>query len=263
MKKTPAKKPPRPLVLKFGTGVLSTRGGGALNAARFRSIADEIAGIVQGGIPCVIVSSAAVAAGVAELGLASRPEDLPGKQACAAVGQPRLMRLYGDSFRRHAIRVAQLLLTHGDIDSRTRRENARITLERLLSVPCVVPVINENDSVAVEEMRFGDNDRLSAEVAQLVGASRLLLLTSADGLTDSKERRIPVVRDLAAAFAHVRPDQGAFSVGGMRTKLEAVRIALAAGIPATILDGRQPGQITAAARGGNAGTRFPVPCSRK
>jgi glutamate 5-kinase len=249
----------RRLVIKFGTGVLAKPGGGALDAARFASIADEIAAIVAGGHPCVIVSSAAIAAGVAALGLARRPEDLPGKQACAAVGQPRLMRLYDDSFKKHGFRVAQLLLTHGDIDSRTRRANARITLERLLESRSVIPVINENDSVAVEEMRFGDNDQLSAEVAVLVGASRLILASSTDGVVDSSGRRLRLCRDLDRALELVRPEKGAFSVGGMRTKLEAVRTCLAAGIPATIVDGRKPGGLLRAAAGGDGGTRFPVP----
>lgn len=252
-----------PVVLKFGTGVLARQGGSALDRAQFRRIAEEVAGIIDSGIPCVIVSSAAVAAGVAALGFDKRPDDLPGKQACAAVGQPRLMRLYIEAFQRYGITVAQLLLTHGDIDSRTRHANARNTLAKLLSVPRVVPIINENDSVAVEELRsgnnrIGDNDRLSAEVAVLVGASRLVILTSSDGLIDATGRRIRRVTDLASAFVHVRPDKGEFSVGGMATKLEAVGIALAAGIPATIADGRRPGQIALAAKGRDAGTRFVV-----
>ena len=253
--------PRGPVVLKFGTGVLARQGGSALDRAQFRRIAGEVAGIIDSGVPCVMVSSAAVAAGVAALGFDKRPEDLPGKQACAAVGQPRLMRLYTEAFQRHGITVAQLLLTHGDIDSRTRHANARNTLAKLLSVPRVVPIINENDSVAVEELRsgnnlIGDNDRLSAEVAVLVGASRLVLLTSSDGLIDARGRRIRRVTDLASAFVHVRPDKGEFSVGGMATKLEAVGIALAAGIPATIADGRRPGQIALAASGRDVGTRF-------
>jgi glutamate 5-kinase len=259
------KKPRGPVVLKFGTGVLAHPGGSALDRAQFRRIAEEVAGVIDSGCSCVIVSSAAVAAGVAALGYDKRPGDLPGKQACAAVGQPRLMHLYTGAFQHHGITVAQLLLTHGDIDSRTRHANARNTLARLLSVPRVVPIINENDSVAVEELRagnnrIGDNDRLSAEVAVLVGASRLVLVTSSNGLTDAKGRRIRRVNDLSSAFQHVRPDKGAFSVGGMATKLEAVGIALAAGIPTTIADGRQPGQIALAAAGRDAGTRFIVSC---
>ena len=252
------RRPPRRIVLKFGTGVLSRPGGSSLDAAQFRRIAADVAALVAAGDRCIIVSSAAIAAGVPVMGLSGRPEDLHGKQACAAVGQPRLMRLYEDSFRRHELLVAQLLLTHDDIDSRTRRRNAHNTLERLLEHGHIVPIINENDSVAVEEVRFGDNDQLSAEVAILAGASRLLLVTSTDGITDAKGRRVAKIADLREAEALVRPEKGAFSVGGMRTKLEAVRSALAAGIPCTIIDGRKPGQIAAAAAGRNAGTRFGV-----
>jgi glutamate 5-kinase len=244
------------IVLKFGTGILAKPGGGALDVKQFRRFADEVSSLVLAGHPCVMVSSAAIAAGVSVLGLKARPTDLHGKQACAAVGQPELMRLYTDSFRRHGLTVAQLLLTHGDIDSRTRRANARNTLERLLETGSIVPIINENDSVAVEEVRFGDNDRLSAEVALLVRASRLLLLTSSDGLTNHSGQRLKIVRDMEKAFSFVRPEKGEYSVGGMHTKLEAVQIAVSAGIPATILDGRQPGQIAMAAAGADAGTRF-------
>ncbi len=246
------------IVLKFGTGVLAKPGGGALDVKQFRRFADEVSALVLAGHPCVLVSSAAIAAGVAVLGLKARPTDLHGKQACAAVGQPELMRLYTDSFRRHGFKVAQLLLTHGDIDSRTRRANARNTLERLLESGRIVPIINENDSVAVEEVRFGDNDRLSAEVALLVKASRLLLLTNSDGLTDHSGRRLKIVRDMEKAFSFVRPEKGEYSVGGMRTKLEAVQIAVTAGISATILNGSAAGQIPLGAAGADAGTRFVV-----
>ncbi|MFA7344326.1 MAG: glutamate 5-kinase [Terrimicrobiaceae bacterium] len=250
------------LVIKLGTGVLS-RSGRALEGAQFRRIAREVADLHKSGTSCILVSSAAIAAGVRVLGLAGRPDDLPGKQACAAAGQPELMRLYAASFRAHGLRVAQLLLTHGDIDSRMRRTNARNTLDRLLSSGPVVPVVNENDSVAVEELRFGDNDRLSAEVAQLVRADHLVILTSVDGLQDAHGKRVPEVRDIAAASRLVRPDKGAESVGGMKTKLEAVKLAVGSGIPCSILDGRKPGQIAAALDGKNVGTRFPLPVNRR
>ena len=248
------------LVIKLGTGVLS-RTGRALDTAQFRRIAREVAELHKSGISCILVSSAAIAAGVRVLGLPRRPDDLPGKQACAAAGQPELMRLYAASFRAHGMSVAQLLLTHGDIDSRMHRTNARNTLDRLLSSGPVVPIINENDSVAVEELRFGDNDRLSAEVALLLRADHLVILTSVDGLQDTKGHRVPEVRDIASVARLVRPDKGEESVGGMKTKLEAVKIAVEAGLPCTILDGRKPGQIAAALAGKDVGTRFPV--SRK
>ncbi len=248
------------LVIKLGTGVLS-RTGRALETAQFRRIAREVAGLHKSGTSCILVSSAAIAAGVRVLGLPRRPDELPGKQACAAAGQPELMRLYAASFRAHGMHVAQLLLTHGDIDSRIHRSNARNTLDWLLKSGPVVPIINENDSVAVEELRFGDNDRLSAEVAQLVRADYLAILTSVDGIQDACGKRVPEIRDMSAAARLVRPDKGEESVGGMKTKLEAVRLAVDSGIPCSILDGRKPGQIAAALAGKDVGTRFPV--SRK
>lgn len=244
------------LVIKLGTGVLSRSGGRALDRAQFRRLAAEVAALHKKGVSCTLVSSAAIAAGVRLLGLERRPADLPGKQACAAAGQPELMRLYAASFRGHGLHVAQLLLTHGDIDSRMHRTNARNTLERLLASRTVVPVINENDSVAVEELRFGDNDRLSAEVALLLRADHLVILTSVDGLQDSQGKRVAKVSDISSVSQFVRPDKGEESVGGMKTKLEAVKLAVAAGIPCSIVDGRKPGQIAAAFAGKDVGTKF-------
>lgn len=251
------------IVLKFGTGILSRSAGRALDGTQFRRFAAEISSLIQAGHSCVLVSSAAIAAGVHALGLTKRPDDLPGKQACAAAGQPELMRLYAASFRRHGLTVAQLLLTHEDIDSRTRRRNARNTLDRLLAAGSVIPIINENDTVALEEIRFGDNDRLSAEVAHLVDADLLLLLTSSDGLMDSDGHRIAEARNVADVMRHVRPDKGEMSVGGMQAKLQAVDLALGHGVPAAILDGRQPGQIAACLEGKDVGTRFPVSRRKK
>ncbi|HEY5814412.1 MAG TPA: glutamate 5-kinase, partial [Terrimicrobiaceae bacterium] len=209
-----------------------------------------------------VVSSAAIAAGVHTLGLDQRPRDLPSKQACAAVGQPKLMSLYAVAFKRHGLIVAQLLLTHDDIDSRMRRKNAFNTIERILKERNTVPIINENDTVAVEELRFGDNDRLSAEVAELVKANVLLFLTSSDGLTDSAGKRIAKVGKVAEVLGHVRSEMGEFSVGGMRTKLQAIDYALSHGITAFILDGRKPGQISAALEGRDVGTRFSITAAR-
>lgn len=253
----------RPVVLKLGTGILAREGGCSLDESQFRHLCAEIADLAAAGIPCVVVSSAAVAAGVDALGLSKRPSDLAGKQACAAVGQPALMNAYARHLSRHGLRPAQLLLTHDDIFASGRRRNASITLAKLLSSPGVVPIINENDSVAVEELRFGDNDRLSAEVAQLVNARLLILLTSADGLLgratpSAKIARIPVVTDIAGAFRHVTPEKGEHSTGGMKAKLSAVRTAVEAGIETVIAHGRRKGTIAGAVAGHDVGTRFPV-----
>jgi glutamate 5-kinase len=139
-----------------------------------------------------------------------------------------------------------------------RRENAGNTLERLLERGNVVPIVNENDSVAVEELCFGDNDHLSAEVATLASANLLIILTSVDGLLDANGNVVPVVRDVDSVAGLVRDDRGKLSVGGMVTKLEAVRLALTAGITTVIANGRKPGLVAALAAGGPGGTRFPV-----
>lgn len=246
------------IIFKLGTGILSNNGGRALDIPQFQRIAAETALLKkEKGVECAIVSSGAVAAGIPVLGLDERPTDLVGKQACAAVGQPALMSRYEESFQPHGIHVGQLLLSHSDIDSRMRRNNARSTMECLLQNPKVVPIVNENDSVAVEELHFGDNDRLSAEVASLVGADLLVILTSVDGLLDGKIL-VPQVRSIDEAFRFVTEETGRFSVGGMRTKLEAARIAAEVGIPTIIANGRLPGVLVRIAAGEAVGTRFLV-----
>jgi glutamate 5-kinase len=246
------------IVLKFGSGILARPKGNALDESQFTKLADAVSGLVAGGAECIIVSSGAVAAGMPVLGLKERPAELTTRQACAAAGQSRLMGLYSEKFGAHGLRVAQLLLTHGDLDSRMRRENAGNTLECLLKRGNVVPVVNENDSVAVEELRFGDNDHLSAEVATLAKANLLIILTSVDGLMDAEGKVVPVVEDIEAVAGLVRSDKGKLSVGGMVTKLEAVRLALDAGIPTVIANGRKPRSIAAIAAGKAGGTRFVV-----
>ena len=258
----------RPVVLKFGTGILATEGGCSLDTMQFRRLCADIAALSGAGIPCVIVSSAAVAAGVDALALPKRPTDLAGKQACAAVGQPALMGAYTRHLASHGLRPAQLLLTHDDIFNESRRRNATVTLSKLLSSPGIIPIINENDSVAVEELRFGDNDRLSAEVAKLLQARLLILLTSADGLLaksakNVKPTRIPIVTDLAGAFRHVTPEKGEHSTGGMKAKLQAVETAVSAGVETVIAHGRKNGQIAGAVKGLDVGTRFPARKNRK
>ncbi|HWB60490.1 MAG TPA: glutamate 5-kinase [Chthoniobacteraceae bacterium] len=249
---------PKRIVLKFGSGILAQPDGSALDTAQFFRFGAEVSALVKAGHECIIVSSGAVAAGLKALGLAERPRDLPAIQACAAVGQSKLMELYAKAFATHRVNVAQLLLTHDDLDSRLRYHNAKSTLNRLLQTRNVVPIINENDSVAVEELKFGDNDRLSAEVAILAGADLLVLLTSVDGLLDKKRRLVPVVNDVRKVESLVRVEKGRFSVGGMASKLQAVKAAVEAGVQAAIANGRTPGQIQALVNGGRAGTLFPA-----
>jgi glutamate 5-kinase len=251
-------KQPRRILLKFGSGILTRPHANALDEKQFRRLASDVAQLVGDGCECIIVSSGAVAAGMRVVGLKERPLHLTTGQACAAVGQSKLMHLYASMFAKHRLNVAQLLLTHGDLDSRTRHQNARNTLRRLLECRNVVPVINENDSVAVEELRFGDNDRLSAEVAVLAEAELLIMLTSVDGLMDLAGKRIPMIADVAEAARFVRTEKNRFSVGGMVSKLEAVKVAITAGIPAVIANGRRAGIILRIAAGERVGTFFPV-----
>jgi len=256
-------KKPKRIVLKFGSGILASARGNALDEKQFERLAREVSQLVRAGHQCVIVSSGAVAAGMRVMNLKERPRELTTGQACAAVGQSKLMQLYAAKFAEHELNVAQLLLTHGDLDSRTRQRNAKNTLVRLLECKNVVPIINENDSVAVEELRFGDNDRLSAEVAMLANADLLVILTSVDGLLNERGEVIPLVSDIADAAKFVREEKGKFSVGGMTTKLDAVRLALDAGIPAIIANGRRKNLIPLIVAGKGACTRFAVSSARK
>ena len=243
------------ILLKFGSGILARRDGSGLDSGQFARLTTQVARLVARGHECLIVTSGAVAAGLGVLGLKERPADLASLQACAAVGQSKLMQLYETMFARHELHVAQLLVTHGDIDSRTRGANVKLTLDRLLASG-IVPVINENDSVAVEELKFGDNDRLSAEVAMLARADLLILLTSVDGLLDARGRVVPVVDDVDAVAKLADGSRGKFSVGGMASKLQAVKAAVEAGIPTVIANGRKPAQIATIAAGKQTGTRF-------
>jgi len=245
----------RRIVLKFGTGILTQPEANTLDRDQITRLSAEVAAVVHAGHECLLVSSGAVGAGLMTLGLTERPGDLAGIQACAAVGQSKLMNLYEMAFAGHQLHVAQLLLTYGDLDSRKSYVNAGNTLNRLLSEGNVVPIINENDSVAVEELRFGDNDRLSAEVAMLAGADLLILLTTADGLLNGGEV-IREVRDIDEVMECVEPTKGKLSVGGMASKLQAVKMAVEAGIPTVIASGRTPGLIPAILAGEPVGTRF-------
>ena len=246
------------IVVKFGSGILANVRGTALDTRQFRRLARELAALIAAGHEVIVVSSGAVAAGLGTLGLKERPGDLAAIQACAAIGQSALMQMYGSMFKEHGLAVAQLLLTYRDLDSRVSYANAQNTIERLLERQRVVPIINENDSVAVEELRFGDNDKLSAEVAILVRADVLILLTSVDGLLDARGVTVPVVRDVDQVKNLARADKGKFSVGGMASKLQAVQLAVEAGIRTHIGSGTKPGQIGKIIAGRPAGTRFMV-----
>ena len=252
---TPRSKHKR-IVLKFGSGILTRARAIDLDPKQIARLSAAVAELVNAGHQCIMVTSAAVAAGISALRLTERPKDLATAQASAAVGQSKLMRAYETAFARYKLNVAQLLLTHSDLDSRIRRANAKNTLERLLAAGNIVPIINENDSVAVEELRFGDNDRLSAEVAMLAGATLLVILTQVDGLMDSDGRVIPRVRDVEQVKNLATESKGKFSQGGMISKLQAVQMAVDAGITTVIINGRRPHLIGAIIAGNEVGTYF-------
>jgi glutamate 5-kinase len=229
----------RRVVVKVGSSSLTTEHGG-IDPARIRRLVGVLADARSRGVEVVLVSSGAIAAGLAPLGLKRRPRALPAQQAAAAVGQGLLVHRYTDELATHGLVAGQVLLTADDMTRRGHYRNAHQTLAKLLELG-VLPIVNENDTVATTEIRFGDNDRLAALVAHLVHADLLVLLSDVDGLYDappaaSGSRRMPEVAlgdDLAAV--RVRGSgQAGVGTGGMRTKLEAARIATGAGIPVVL-----------------------------
>jgi glutamate 5-kinase len=222
-------------------------------------IARQVAALRQAGREVVLVSSGAVAAGMAATGL-PRPQDMPLKQALAALGQPLLMAAWREVFLDHGLQVAQVLLTAEDLAARERYLNAKATLEALLGLG-VVPIINENDTVAFQEIRFGDNDQLSARVAALVEAGLLVLLSDVDAFYEEDPKRnpeakpIPEVERVEAVLAHAG-EGNPLGSGGMRSKLLAARIAGRVGIPTLLLPGRRSGVLLEALSGASLGTYF-------
>ncbi len=244
-------------VIKAGTGVLTKSADGSLDRAALVYLVSAIAELVESGHRCLFVSSGAVGSGVSAFGLSEYPKDTSTRQACAAVGQARLMQTYSSLFSNFDIAVAQVLLTAADLSTNERSGYVSDTLTRLLQEPRILPIINENDSVAVEELKFGDNDMLSVRVAKLIGAKRVILLTSVDGLLDPETNQlIPEVSDIDHVFRHVREDKGRFSMGGMASKLDAVKFAVDAGIETHIAHGRHPDRLAGIVAGHGISTKF-------
>ena len=245
------------VVVKIGSSSL-TGPDGHLDVAALRALVEVLAERHAAGTQVVLVTSGAVAAGIGPLGLTARPKDLATMQAAASVGQGLLVARYAEAFSHHGIRVGQVLLTAEDTVRRLRYRNAQRSLSRLLALG-VVPVVNENDAIADDEIRFGDNDRLAALVAHLVGADVLVLLTDVDGLHDRNPskpgaQRIAFVGDLAeVADVPVTSRGSAVGTGGMVTKLESVRIATASGITVVLTAARN---AAAALAGSDVGTLF-------
>jgi len=251
----------RRIVVKVGSGLITAPGQGPV-AALIARLAADLAALVKDRREVALVSSGAIATGMARLGLAARPRSIPEKQAAAAVGQSALMWHYEQAFKRHGIPVGQVLLTGQDISDRSRYLNARNTLLALLDFG-VLPIVNENDTVAVEEIKVGDNDNLAALVAQLIDADLLVLLTDVDGLYTGDPRRDPTARRLEQVEVVTEDIQrlvfdeaGRVSVGGMSTKLEAAQKATASGIPMVIASGREGGTLGRLLKGEPIGTYF-------
>jgi len=251
----------RRVVVKVGSGLITVPSQGPSGAAIAR-LAGDVAALVRDRREVALVSSGAIATGMARLGLSARPRSIPEKQAAAAVGQSTLMWHYEQAFKKHDIQVGQVLLTGQDISDRGRYLNARNTLLALLGFG-VLPVVNENDTVAVDEIKVGDNDNLAAHVAHLIDADLLVLLTDVDGLYTGDPRRDPTAQRLATVNVITDDIQrlvfdasNHVSVGGMSTKLQAAQKANASGIPMIIAQGSAPAVLQRLIKGEMLGTYF-------
>jgi glutamate 5-kinase len=244
----------RRVVIKIGSSTLAS------DAAVYARIAAAVVEARHEGRGVVIVSSGAIALGVRRLGWKTKPKQMAGLQAAAAAGQTALMILYEQAFRESGVAVAQVLLTHADLADRVRGNNARAALRALLDAGAV-PILNENDSVSVEEIKFGDNDHLAALVTPLVDADLLVLLSDVDGLMGPDGARVATVRDIAReALPHVRAStSGAaktMGTGGMKSKLDAARLGTLSGAHVVIADAREPHVLESILRGEDVGTLF-------
>jgi glutamate 5-kinase len=241
------------IVVKVGSRLLADS-----PAARPATIADEIAALSSDGSrEFVVVSSGAISLGVRAMGLATRPHKLPDLQAAAAIGQGRLLHHWEHAFAVHSLRTGQVLLTHDDLANRRRFLNARHALRALLDAG-VIPVVNENDTVAVQEIKYGDNDLLGALVGNLISADALIILTDVEGLLDASGERIPIVTDIDNEAAPVAGGSSSDGIGsgGMSSKVQAAKIAARSGIPTAVVPGRESSVIARTLAGDDIGTLF-------
>lgn len=242
----------RRVVIKIGSRLIAESPVG-----RPAALADQIAALRAAGKELVVVSSGAIALGIRRLRLPARPTELPGLQAAAAVGQSRLMAHWEDAFAVHDLAIGQVLLTHDDMGDRRRFLSARHTLRALLDHG-VVPIINENDTVATEEIKFGDNDQLAALVCNLISADLLIILTDVEGVRGADGVRMPIVHDIerqAAPVAGASKGDGVGS-GGMASKVASARIVTRTGVPAVVAPGRQPDVLAQVLGAADVGTLF-------
>ena len=247
------------IVVKLGTGVL-TDGQKLIDPAQLEQLVLQLVALKKSGKEIVLVTSGAVGAGMGALGHKSRPTDLAEKQACAAVGQSRLMAAYDKLFSAHGIVVAQVLLTHEDLEHHERHLNARNTLVTLLDRG-VVPIINENDAVSFTEIKFGDNDKLSALVASLLPADLLVILTTVDGVIEnfskSNPKTISVIEQIDATIEKLAGGTTSeTAVGGMASKVQAAKIVVRSGIPLVIASGKKKNVLAKVLNGEDEGTLF-------
>ena len=250
------------IVVKFGTGVV-TDSRKQPDPAQLEQLVAQIAAQRKAGKEMVLVTSGAVGAGMGALGFDKRPTELAELQACAAVGQSRLMAIYADLFAKHGLHVAQVLLTHDDLEHHERHLNARNTLVTLLDHG-VIPVINENDAVSSTELKFGDNDKLSALVAALLPADLLVILTTVDGVIENfgraNPKTIPLIEKIDLELEKIaRGTDSDTAVGGMASKIQAAKIAVRSGIPLAIASGRKKTVLAKILAGENEGTLFVAP----
>ena len=249
------------IVFKVGTSTL-THKSGKTNLRCMESLVSVLADLMNAGVRVALVTSGAIGVGMGKLGLRERPADTAGKQAAATVGQCELMFMYDKFFAQFGYNVGQLLITRADVENPERRQNLVQTFDQLFAYG-VIPIINENDAVAVEEIVYGDNDSLSAVVAALIGADALVILTETDGLytanpqKDPGARRIPVVAEITAEIrACAGGAVSGLGTGGMVTKLHAAELAGAAGIDTYVISGADPRDIYRLRDGESLGTRF-------
>ena len=250
------------IVIKVGASVLTRVGGGRgrplrLDEVWIRNFSKQVAALFKEGRQVIVVSSGAIAAGMGLLGMKKRPKGLPEQQACAALGQGHLMKMYEEYFKKNGFHAAQILLTWEDIREKLRYLNAANALHVLLSKKAV-PVINENDTVSVDEIKFGDNDKLSALVASLVSADLLVMLTDVEGLyIDDRKTVAGVVKDIHMGIEKIAyGTDKECSRGGMKTKLYAAKIAVKSGIDCVIANGREKGILLKIVSGEKVGTLF-------
>ena len=245
------------IVIKLGSSLFCTEGA-CPDLALIKNIVEQISSLIKEGKEIVLVSSGAIALGMGLLKYKQRPTQLNYLQSISAIGQNKLMDTYQMYFQEQNIHVAQILLTWEDFDDRIRYLNAKNTIQTLLNMKNIIPIINENDTISTDEIKFGDNDRLSALVSSLISADMLIILSDVGGLIDKEKRVIRVIDEITPQIkALASPTKKKTSVGGMVTKIEAAKIATDSGIPCVIADGRRMDIISSVINApGESGTLF-------